>query len=67
MDSDEDFELFSEEAAPPVRETKLKRLKKAIRRVSISEEPLLDKSESGRVNSSEFEALSLEEYNEPSR
>ncbi|ONI32712.1 hypothetical protein PRUPE_1G381400 [Prunus persica] len=67
MDSDEDFELFSEEAAPPVRETKLKRLKKAIRRVSISEEPLLDKSESGRVNSSDFEALSLEESNEPSR
>ncbi|XP_008220781.1 PREDICTED: protein IWS1 homolog [Prunus mume] len=66
MDSDEDFELFSEEAAPPVRETKLKRLKKAIRRVSISEEPLLDKSESDRVNSSEFEALSLEESNEPS-
>ncbi|KAB2619641.1 IWS1-like protein [Pyrus ussuriensis x Pyrus communis] len=64
MDSDDDFELLSAEAAPPVRETKLKRLKKAIR---VSEEPPVDESESGRVNPSEFEALSLEESNDPSK
>ncbi|KAM1133318.1 hypothetical protein ACFX19_043290 [Malus domestica] len=64
MDSDDDFELLSLEAAPPVRETKLKRLKKAIR---VSEEPPVDESESGPVNPSEFGALSLEESNEPSR
>ncbi|XP_050124087.1 uncharacterized protein LOC126601421 isoform X1 [Malus sylvestris] len=64
MDSDDDFELLSAETAPPVRKTKLKRLKKAIR---VSEEPPVDESESGRVNPSEFEALSLEESNEPSR
>ncbi|XP_048434189.1 clumping factor A-like [Pyrus x bretschneideri] len=64
MDSDDDFELLSAEAAPPVRETKLKRLKKAIR---VSEEPPVDESESGRVNPSEFEALSLEESNDPPR
>ncbi|KAB2628082.1 IWS1-like protein [Pyrus ussuriensis x Pyrus communis] len=64
MDSDDDFELLSLEAAPPVRETKLKRLKKALR---VSEEPPVHEFESGPVNHSEFEALSLEESNELSR
>ncbi|TQE01743.1 hypothetical protein C1H46_012687 [Malus baccata] len=45
MDSDDDFELRAAEAALPVRKTKLKHLKKAIR---VSEEPSVDESENGQ-------------------
>ncbi|KAB2635374.1 IWS1-like protein [Pyrus ussuriensis x Pyrus communis] len=64
MDNDDDFKLLLAEAALPVHQMKLKRLKKAIK---VFEEPLVDELESGRVNPSKFESLSLEESNEPSR
>lgn len=62
MEIDDDFELLpnSEEASPPVRERKLKRLKKGFR---VSPGSILDQSESG----TEFEGLNLEESNEPSK
>ncbi|KAM5564849.1 hypothetical protein ABKV19_019084 [Rosa sericea] len=56
MEFDDDFELppNSDEASPPVRERKLKRLKKGVR---VSPDPLLDQPESG----AEFEGLDLEQ------
>ncbi|XP_004293217.1 PREDICTED: protein bfr2 isoform X2 [Fragaria vesca subsp. vesca] len=58
MEFDDDFELppNSDEASPPVREKKLKRLKKGVR---VSPDPLLDQPESGAD-------LDLEESNEQS-
>ncbi|KAK9947099.1 hypothetical protein M0R45_012534 [Rubus argutus] len=62
MEIDDDFELLpnSEEASPPVRERKLKRLKKGFR---VSPGSIVDQSESG----TEFEGLNLEESSEPSK
>ncbi|KAL5558073.1 hypothetical protein UlMin_034284 [Ulmus minor] len=65
MESDDEV-LFSapQEASSPVRERKLKRLKKAIR---VSQDPQLKKSDSGSLSPedhSKFEAINFEESND---